>query len=269
MEKIEKATEQGDVSTLDKMNRRNVKVTTKHNDDCKKLLSLMGVPWIQAPSEAEAQCAALVKEGYAFAAASEDMDTLTFGSNILLRHLTLSEAKKMPIVEIHLDKVLSGLSLSMNQFVDLCILLGCDYCDNIKGIGPVKALNLIKTLGSLENILPSLDNSKYNIPEDFQFQKVRELFTNHNVLKRGDESLDLLKWGLPDSEGLLSFMVKQNGFSEQRIKISIAKIVKAKNTAPQGRLDSFFKVTTETSKNRPPKNPPKTGKNNKSRSSKK
>ena len=68
-----------------------------------------------------------------FAAASEDMDSLTFGSSILLRNMMASEAKKMPIREIHLDKVLETLCLSHSEFVDLCILMGCDYTDSIKG----------------------------------------------------------------------------------------------------------------------------------------
>lgn len=79
-----------------------------------------------------------------FAAGSEDMDTLTFRAPVLLRHLTFSEARKMPISEIFLDRVLEGLELTMDQFIDLCILLGCDYCDSIKGIGPMRAMQLIK-----------------------------------------------------------------------------------------------------------------------------
>jgi flap endonuclease-1 len=107
----------------------------EQNEECRRLLKLMGIPFVIAPCEAEAQCAELCKSGKVFAAGSEDMDTLTFQSPILLRHLTFSEARKMPIIEVHLDSVLAGLEMNMDQFVDLCILLGCDYCDSIKGIG--------------------------------------------------------------------------------------------------------------------------------------
>jgi len=51
------------------------------------------VCWLQAPCEAEAQCAALVKAGKVYAVGTEDMDALTFGSSVLLRHLTFSEAR--------------------------------------------------------------------------------------------------------------------------------------------------------------------------------
>jgi flap endonuclease-1 len=81
------------------------------------------------------------------------MDALTFGSSVLLRHLTFSEARKMPIKEFHLDKVLEGLGLTMDQFVDLCILLGCDYCDKIRGVGPKSAIKLIQDHGSIEEII--------------------------------------------------------------------------------------------------------------------
>ena len=105
-------------------------MTKEHNEECKKLLGLMGIPVVtvscqldvveassdpQAPGEAEAQCAELARKGKVFAAGSEDMDTLTFASPILLRHLTFSEAKKMPISEIHLDVVLKELDMTMDQ----------------------------------------------------------------------------------------------------------------------------------------------------------
>ena len=81
-----------------------------------------------------------------YAVGTEDMDALTFGTTVLLRHLTFSEARKMPIKEFHLDKVLEGMELSMDQFVDLCILLGCDYCEKIRGMGPKSALREVANL---------------------------------------------------------------------------------------------------------------------------
>jgi flap endonuclease-1 len=77
---------------------------------------------LQAPCEAEAQCAALVKAGKVFATATEDMDALTFGSSILLRHMTFSEARKMPIQEFHLNKVLEGMELNKDQVITYSIL---------------------------------------------------------------------------------------------------------------------------------------------------
>lgn len=75
----------------------------------------MGIPFITAPCEAEAQCAAIAKAGLVYAAASEDMDTLCFETPILLRHLTFSEQRKEPIQEIILEKAMAGLGFTREQ----------------------------------------------------------------------------------------------------------------------------------------------------------
>ena len=111
----DEAKETGTAEDVEKFSRRTVRVTREHNNECKKLLKLMGIPYIDAPTEAEAQCAVLARAGKVYAAASEDMDTLTFNSPILLRHLTFSEQRKEPIQEIHLDRVLEGLNMDINQ----------------------------------------------------------------------------------------------------------------------------------------------------------
>jgi flap endonuclease-1 len=112
---MDEATELGNQEDINRFSKRTVKVTTQHNDECKELLKVMGIPYVEAPCEAEAQCAELAKSGKVFAAASEDMDTLTFGTPVLLRHLTFSEARKMPIDEVNLEKALEGLELTMAQ----------------------------------------------------------------------------------------------------------------------------------------------------------
>lgn len=114
-EQHEEAKETGTAEDVEKFSRRTVRVTREHNEECRRLLKLMGVPYIEAPTEAEAQCAVLARAGKVYAAASEDMDTLTFNTPILLRHLTFSEQRKEPIQEIHLDKVLEGLGMDRTQ----------------------------------------------------------------------------------------------------------------------------------------------------------
>lgn len=178
---LDKATEAGDEEEMNKFNRRLVKVTKHHNNEAKELLKLMGVPYVDAPCEAEAQCAALVKAGKVYGVATEDMDALTFGSTVLLRHMTFSEARKMPVQEFSYEKVLKGLELSADEFVDLCILLGCDYCDSIRGIGPKRAIELINQYKSIENIIKNIDSKKYGIPDDWNYEKARELFKTPDV----------------------------------------------------------------------------------------
>lgn len=115
LEAEEEAKEIGTAEEVEKFSRRTVRVTREHNKECQRLLKLMGIPFSIAPTEAEAQCAALAKAGKVYAAASEDMDTLTFNTPVLLRHLTFSEQRKEPIQEIRLDAVLSGLDLTFEQ----------------------------------------------------------------------------------------------------------------------------------------------------------
>lgn len=114
---LEKATDVGDTENVDKFSRRLVKVTKEHAEECKKLLGFMGVPFVDAPCEAEAQCCALVKAGKVYAVGTEDMDALTFGSDILLRHLTFSEARKMPIKEFNYKRILDGLLFTPEQVI--------------------------------------------------------------------------------------------------------------------------------------------------------
>jgi len=238
-EQKKQAEEMGDQETLTKMNKRTARVTSKHNDEAKKLLRLMGVPIIEAPCEAEAQCAAMTKAGLVFATATEDMDSLTLGTPLLLRHLTFSEAKKAPILEIRLAEALEELKMTNDQFIDLCILLGCDYCNTIRGIGPVRALELIRKYGSMEEILKHIDRTKYGVPENFNYQAVRDLFKNPEVT----ESTQIeLKWTPPDEEGLIAYMVGEKGFNRDRIMAGIEKLKKFKKEAVQERLTSYFGV---------------------------
>jgi len=72
--------------------------------------------------------------------------------------------------------VIEGLGISEDQFVDVCILCGCDYAGTIRGIGPTRALSLVQKHGSIEAVLASLDKDKYPIPEPFPFEEARRLF---------------------------------------------------------------------------------------------
>lgn len=123
----------------------------------------------------------MVKCGKVYASATEDMDALTYGSSILLRHITFSEACKMPIQEFHLSKVLEEMELSHDEFIDLCILLGCDYCDSIPGVGPKRAMTLIKQYRSIDKILENLDQKKYPVTEDWPYKEAHRLFGEPEV----------------------------------------------------------------------------------------
>lgn len=170
------AKENDDAELINKFQSRLVKVGKKENDDCKHLLRLMGVPVVEAPCEAEAQCAELAKGGKVYATATEDMDALTFRTPKLLRKMTFASGNKQPIVEIDVAAVLTGLDLCYDSFVDLCIMMGCDYCGTIKGVGPKTALTLIRQYKSLENVVKALlknPKTKNNVPAEYTTQRVK------------------------------------------------------------------------------------------------
>lgn len=188
-EKLAEAKETGNVEQQLKQQKRQVSMNSQIVDDAMKMLSLMGFPVIKASCEAEAQCVDLLNRKIVDAVASEDMDCLTFGCSMLLRGF---KSKDKQIAEIDLKKALSSLELTMDQFVDFCILCGCDYCDSIKHMGPVKALKYIKEYKTIERVLEALhkDNEKpktklkFGIPtgDSFLFEQARQLFKKPDVL---------------------------------------------------------------------------------------
>lgn len=245
---LAKAEEEGNAEAAEKFAKRTVRVSKEQCDDARKLLSLMGVPCILAESEAEATCAALCRAGKVFATGTEDMDALTFGTPVLLRHLHTPASRKQPIVEYNMKAVLEGLELTMDEFIDLCILCGCDYCGTIRGIGPGRALTLIKKHRTIEAILKNIDTKKYPVPEDFDFVAARELFKNPEVT---DPSTVELKWTPPDEEALIQFMCKEKGFNEQRIQNGIEKLKKCRKSSGQKRLENFFGISTAAKRKAP------------------
>uniref|UniRef100_A0A0K0F8L7 Flap endonuclease 1 n=1 Tax=Strongyloides venezuelensis TaxID=75913 RepID=A0A0K0F8L7_STRVS len=237
---LKEAKDKGDTAGVEKYEKRLVRVTKEQNDECKRLLSLMGVPYVDAPCEAEAQCAELCKKGKVFATATEDMDALTFGSNILLRHLLAPESKKIPIQEFNLNNALKEMGFTMEQFIDYCIILGCDYTESILGIGPKKAFDLIKVHKNIDTIIENINTEKYKVPVNWNFKLARELFVSPEVT---DGNSFNFKWSSPDIEGIIAFMSGEKNFNEQRLRSSLERLKKAKQNSSQVRIDSFFKVT--------------------------
>ena len=171
---LEAAKERGDQAEIEKHSKRTVRVSPEMNADCKRLLTLMGVPYVDAPCEAEAQCAVLAKAGQCYAVATEDMDALTFGTTLLTRHLMTPASQKKDVMQVNLPRVLEAFGMTMAQFIDFCILCGCDYTDSIRGIGPKRAFELIKQHKDIETLLEHIDKTKFPVPEPFPY-KVRPL----------------------------------------------------------------------------------------------
>jgi len=241
------AKEAGDADAVAKFAKRTVKVTPTHNAECKRLLTLLGVPVVDAPSEAEAQCAEIVKAGAAYALATEDMDALTFGAPRVLRHLMAPAAQDVPVHEYAYEGVLAGLGLTPAQFVDVCILCGCDYCGTIRGVGPQRALDLIKKHGTIEAALATLDPAKYPVPDPFPYDDARRLFTHPEVTPVA--ALPPFKWTPPDVDGAVDFLVREKGFNEDRVRKALARVAASGHKATQGRLETFFGPAKTVSSN--------------------
>ncbi|KAK3441386.1 hypothetical protein EUGRSUZ_B01346 [Eucalyptus grandis] len=218
---------------IKKFSKRTVKVTQQHNEGCKKLLRLMGVPVVEAPSGAEAQCAALCKAGKVYAFASEDVDSLTFGAPIFLRHSMDPSSRKVQVMEFEISKILEEMNLDMDQFIDLCILSGCDYCESIRAY---------MSTWFHRNILEDINKKRHQIPDNWPYKEARLLFKGPIV---STEEQPKIKWTAPNEEGLISFLMNENGFNIDRVTKhvyrAIEKIKAAKDESSQGRIESFFK----------------------------
>ena len=192
-------------------------------DDSQKLLGLMGLPWVQAPSEGEAQAAHMNIKGDAHYCASQDYDSLLFGACKLLRNVTISGRRKrgkatievVPEV-IELPKTLHECGLTRKQLIDVGILIGTDFNpDGVKGIGPKTALKLIKQYGTLKNTIPHIKNVTFAD----KIEEIQQIFLDPKVTDNYK-----LEWKAADEKGLIDFMSREKGFGEERIRKSLERM---------------------------------------------
>ena len=168
----------------------------------------------------------MCKAGLVYSVATEDMDCLTFGSPILLKGFS---SKDEPVTEIRLDIILEKLGISMEQFIDMCILCGCDYSSSIDGIGPIKAYNYIQEHKTIENLLEYIKDyntdtkkkKKLIVDENFIYETARTLFIEPEVINPNKIEL---KWNKPDYEGLKKFLCESKGFNPNRIDSAMKRV---------------------------------------------
>ncbi len=239
--KYKDALEKGDIKRAKTYAQATSKLEDYMIDDSKILLTLMGIPWVQAPSEGEAQAAHITRSGNSDYCGSQDYDSLLFGAPRLIRNMTITGKRKLPrrkaYVEvipeiIELGKLLEKLEITREQLVDIGILLGTDFNPKgFKGIGPKRALKLIRKFGSFEKISKSMD-----LESSFDIQQIREIFLNPKV---NDEYQ--IKWGIPDNEGTLKFLCEQRSFSENRVKKALSRLTEGLSEIKRNvTLETFF-----------------------------
>lgn len=200
--------------------KRTVEIKKEQINECKKLLDILKIPYVDSPGEADAQCAILAKSGKVWGVCTEDMDILTFGSPRILKNLSSSKNKK--VIELDLNKIKSSLGISHDQFIDLCILLGCDYCGTLNGVGQKRALQLIKEIGSIDNIISKIKKggSKYKLPNNFPYNETKNYFKNPNVI---DPNNITFNWGKCNKKDVVNFMCTNYGFSTNKINKKLRK----------------------------------------------
>jgi len=199
------------------------RLTSGMVDDAKRLLRLLGIPVVEAPGEAEAQAAFMAMRGDVWASSSRDYDSLLFGTPRLVRYLTISGKEYLPSKGVFrplkpelicLHVLLSRYGISREQLVDLAILVGTDFNEGVKGIGPKRALRLIQRYGRIEN-LPSEVRSMVSP----HYEEVRKIFLEPKVT-----SDYILRYkGLQEDE-LRQFLCEERGFSEERVERVIQRM---------------------------------------------
>lgn len=242
--KYEEAVAVGDIEAARMYAQMSAHLTSEMVEVSKRLLTSMGIPWVQAPSEGEAQAAYMVIRGDAWATASQDYDSLLFGSPRLIRNLAITGRRKLPKKEayieikpelIELDSLLNGLKVTREQLIDIAILIGTDYNpDGVRGVGPKTAYQLIKTYGSLEKAIKTLPGAKFPVPPE----EIRRLFLNPPVT-----SSYALEWSDPNPDKIVELLVKEFEFSEERVRSAIERLLKAVRDIrrPAAGLSKWFK----------------------------
>ena len=240
--RYERAIKEGKIEEARTYAQATSKLKDYMTEDSKKLLNLMGIPWIQAPSEGEAQAAHLAKRGDADYCASQDYDSLLFGAPKLVRNVTISGKRRLPsknvVIDVvpeivELERVLKGCGISYEQLVDVGILIGTDFNPGgIEGLGPKTALKLVKEYGTLENALPHIKNAEFPAEP----RRIREIFLNPPITNNYR-----VEWKEPDLEGIVNFICRERDFSEDRVRKSVERMQKGLTQAKgKSTLDKWF-----------------------------
>ena len=220
------AKESGDMETARKYASRTVHLDKEIIESSKKLLELMGLPYVQAKTEGETQASYMVAQKDAWAVVSQDYDCLQFGATRMLRNFRLSQSSKNMEI-ISLQKTLDDLKLTREQMVDLAMLVGTDFNEGVYGIGAKKGLKLMQKYGTLETALEKLDKTIEVDPDE-----IREIFLNPDVITDYK-----ITFKTPKKEKLIDFLCGDHDFNEER---TLASIDKLKKETAQTSLNQWF-----------------------------
>jgi flap endonuclease-1 len=233
-----KALQTGDMAQARKYAEASTVVRRDIVSDSKALLEAMGIPWVDAPSEGEAQASVMAAEGTVNAVASQDHDSLIFGAPILVRNVTISGKRRLPSKGIMINvqperlvlkDVLAHLGLGREQLVDFAILLGTDFNPGgFEGVGPVTALKYLKKYGRLEDIKELADRLSA-----IDYPAIRELY-----LKPPAKAGLSPEWKPVDRGRVVSLLVDEHSFSRDRVQSALDRLKSI--PAPSETLEKWF-----------------------------
>jgi flap endonuclease-1 len=237
-----KAVEERDIESMKKYAARTTRLTPEMINESKELIQALGLPIIQAPSEAEAQASYLVKKGDAFAVATNDADALLFGAPKLIRNLSIFgkrkktnrlayETVKPELVD--LAETLNTLGIDQDKLIAMCMLVGTDYnVGGVKGIGPKNALKLVKQHKDLDKLFEDVQwDSQFDFSWTEVFYLIKKMpITDNYSLKWRDISQDKIK----------RLLVDEHNFSSDRVNSQIERLLKEKESKKQRGLGEFF-----------------------------
>lgn len=225
--KWKEALENGNIEEARKYAGRTSRMSMEIIEGSKKLLELMGIPYIQAKGEGEAQASYMVDRGDAWCVGSQDYDCILFGATRMVKNLTITGGKAN-LELIQLKNVLEEIKLNREQLIDVAILVGTDFNEGIKGIGAKKGINLIKKHGDIFKVLDDMKIELEVNPVD-----LREIFLKHDFISDYE-----LKWENPDREAIVEFLAGEHDFSEDRLVNALNKLKKLDNS--QSSLEKWF-----------------------------
>jgi flap endonuclease-1 len=214
----DKALEEGRIEDARKFATRSSRMSRDIIEGSKKLLELMGIPYIQAKGEGEAQASYMVGRGDAWAVGSQDYDCILFGAPRMVRNLTITGGKANLEI-INLENVLKDLQITREQLVDIAILVGTDFNIGVKGIGAKTGLKLIKEHDNIFNVL-----EKQDVQLEVEPEILRNIFLKHEFV-----SDYKLQWSAPDTAGVVAFLCDEHDFSEPRVMGALDKFKKIDN----------------------------------------
>jgi flap endonuclease-1 len=245
----QKAKKEGDIEAIKTYAQASTRIDDNIIASAKELLEHMGVGYMNAPGEGEAQASYMCRKGLVYAAASQDYDTLLFGSKVVVRNLTFSGRRKLPRRNVYinvepeivsLDDTLNSLGINQKQLIWLGILLGTDFNKGIRGVGPKTALKITKTASKIEDIKDYV-KEKYNEEFELDISEVEDLFLKPEVEEVNERQVESLLQRQYDKEKIVSFMCRKHGFSEERISKYIDKLARGKADTKQKGIGNWFK----------------------------